>query len=84
MNIGFIGAGYMGYEHAKVFEFLGCNIAAVASRNSSASAERFLTHFKNARRYTDNFALLEDTEIDAIPTARFKVERDLWKTICGD
>jgi predicted dehydrogenase len=69
MNIGFIGSGYMGYEHAKVFEFLGCNIAAVASRNPSASAERFLTQFKNARRYTDNFALLEDTEIDAVVIA---------------
>jgi len=66
MNIGFIGAGYMAHEHAKVFEFLGCNVAAIASRNSEVSSERFSGNFKSARRYIDKFELIEKANIDAL------------------
>jgi hypothetical protein len=66
MNIGFIGAGYMAHEHAKVFEYLGCNIAAVATRKSSASLERFSSTHESARRYHHYFELLENTKLDAV------------------
>jgi hypothetical protein len=66
MNIGFIGAGYMAHEHAKVFEYLGCNIAAVSTRKSSASLERFSSTHNGARKYYDYFELLENTKLDAV------------------
>lgn len=45
MNLGFVGAGSMAFEHARVFEALNCKIIAVAATKESKSIDSFAKRF---------------------------------------
>lgn len=68
MNVGILGAGFMGGTHARGYAKIdGVKIAAISSR-SLANAKK-LTDELGGRATTDDISILQDPEIDAVSIA---------------
>lgn len=66
MRLGFVGAGYMAQEHAKVFRYLGCQISAVTSRLGSPKLLEFQKQHEGTRIYDSWTEMISSKKLDAI------------------
>ena len=68
VNVGVIGAGYLGKFHAEKYASLAnCNLIAIADINEQTANEIADTHI-NAKAYTDHSALLDIVDAVSIVT----------------
>lgn len=69
MKIGFVGAGSMAFEHARVFEALNCKIFAVCATKESRSIDSFASRFSVPNLFRDWRELLKISELEALIVA---------------
>jgi predicted dehydrogenase len=69
MNLGFVGAGSMAFEHARVFEALNCKIIAVAATKESKTIESFARRFSVPNQFRNWREMLNISELDALIVA---------------
>jgi predicted dehydrogenase len=69
MKLGFIGAGSMAFEHARVYEALNCDIYAACATRDSKNLDRFCRRFNVSNRFDNWLEMLELPELQGIIVA---------------
>jgi predicted dehydrogenase len=69
MKLGFIGAGSMAFEHARVFEALNCDIYSACATRDSKNLDRFCKRFNVSNRFDSWLEMLELPELQGIIVA---------------